>query len=66
MLWLVASITYYVSQYVFPIYLSHFSSEWAEIWHDEVISKIRHFPLRKIHPWKFPPGLYPSGQPLRM
>ena len=30
-LWLVASMTYYVCQYVFPIYLSHFSSEWTEI-----------------------------------
>ena len=32
---LVASITYYVCQYVFPIYLSHFSLEWTEIWHDD-------------------------------
>ena len=29
-----ASITYYVSQFVFPIYFSHFSSEWTEILHD--------------------------------
>ena len=32
---LVASITYYVCQYVFPTYLSHFASEWTEIWHDD-------------------------------
>ena len=30
-----ASITYNVSQSVFPIYLSLFSSEWTEIWHDD-------------------------------
>ena len=30
-----ASITYYVSQSVFPIYFSHFSSEWTEILHDD-------------------------------
>ena len=35
LLQLVASITHYVSESVFPIYLSHFSSEWTEIWHDD-------------------------------
>ena len=35
-----ASITYYVSQSVFPIYLSHFSSEWTEIWHDDSLDGI--------------------------
>ena len=30
-----APITYYVSQSVFPIYLSLFSSEWTEIWHND-------------------------------
>ena len=35
-----ASITYYVCQYVFPIYLSHFSSEWTEIWHDDSLDGI--------------------------
>ena len=39
-LWLVASITYYVSQSVFPVYLSHFSSEWTEIWHDDFLDCI--------------------------
>ena len=62
-LWLVASITYYVCQSVFPIYLSHFSSEWTEIWYDEVISNIRHFPLRKISPWEFPPDFTPAASP---
>ena len=37
---LVASITYYVSQSVFPIYLSHFSSEWTEIRHDDSLDGI--------------------------
>ena len=40
MLWLVASITYYVSQSVFPIYFSHFSSEWTEILHDDSLDGI--------------------------
>ena len=62
-LWLVASITYYVCQYVFPIYLGHFSSEWTEILHDEVIYNIRHFPLRKIPPWKFPRTLPLAASP---
>ena len=35
-----ASITYYVSQSVFPIYLSLFSSEWTEIWHDDSLDSI--------------------------
>ena len=37
---LVASITYYVSQSVFPVYLSHFSSEWTEILHDDSLDGI--------------------------
>ena len=37
---LVASITYYVCQSVFPIYLSHFSSEWTEIWHDDSLDGV--------------------------
>ena len=32
--------TYYVSLSVFPIYLSHFSSEWTEIWHDDSLDGI--------------------------
>ena len=36
----VASITYYVCQSVFPIYLSHFSLEWTEIWHDDSLDGI--------------------------
>ena len=35
-----ASITYYVSQSVFPKYFSHFSSEWTETWHDESLDGI--------------------------
>ena len=35
-----ASITYYVSQSVFPIYLSSFSSEWTEIWHEDSLDGI--------------------------
>ena len=35
-----ASITYYVCQSVFPIYLSHFASEWTEIWHDDSLDGI--------------------------
>ena len=35
-----AFITYYVSQTVFPIYLSHFSSEWTEIWPDDSLDGI--------------------------
>ena len=26
--------------FVFPIYLSHFSSEWTEIWHDDSLNGI--------------------------
>ena len=37
---LVAFITYYVSQSVFPIYLGHFSSEWTEILHDDSLDAI--------------------------
>ena len=37
---LVVSITYYVSQYVFPIYLRHFSLEWTEIWHGDSLDGI--------------------------
>ena len=58
-----SSITYYVSQSVFHIYLGHFSSEWTEILHDEVIYNIRHFPLRKIPPWKFPRTLPLAASP---
>ena len=46
--WLVASITYYVSQSVFPIYLSHFSSEWTETWHDDSLDGMK-FNLRRVH-----------------
>ena len=35
-----AFITYYVSQSVFPIYLSHFALEWTEIWHDDSLDVI--------------------------
>ena len=37
---LAASIIYYVSQSVFPIYFGHFSSEWTEIWHDDSLDGI--------------------------
>ena len=37
---LVAPITYYVSQSVFPKYISHFSSEWTEIWHADSVDGI--------------------------
>ena len=52
---LVASITYYVCHSVFPIYLSHFSSDWTEIWHewtetwhDDSLDGMK-FNLRRVH-----------------
>ena len=42
-----ASITYYVSQYVFPIYLSHFSSEWTEILHDDPLDGMDRAKIQK-------------------
>ena len=35
-----SSIIYYVSQSVFPLYLSHFSSELTETWHDDYLDGI--------------------------
>ena len=50
-----ASITYYVCHSVFPIYLSHFSSDWTEIWHewtetwhDDSLDGMK-FNLRRVH-----------------
>ena len=35
-----ASMTYYVSQSVCPMYLSHFTSEWSEIWYEDSLDGI--------------------------
>ena len=48
---LVASIAYYVSQFVFPLYLSHFSSEWTEIWHDDSLDGRPSLEPKKFKLW---------------